>query len=50
MDVLGDVGVCHLCSVIWGYASTITLSSRSSPSFTSNDKLWLAISWGNRRM
>lgn len=53
MDVLGDVGVCHLCSMIWGYASMMTASSRSSPSFTSTDRPWLAslgTSWGSSRM
>lgn len=53
VDVLGEVGVCHLCSVMWGYASMSTVSSRSSPSFTSTESPWwasLGDSCGNSRM
>lgn len=53
VDVLGDVGVCHLCSVMWGYASMSTVSSRSSPSFTSTERpLWASLgeSWGSSLM
>lgn len=53
VEVLGEVGVCHLCSMMWGYASIVTLSSRSSPSFTSINRPWwvsFGDSWGNSRM